>query len=69
MQQSIDPLGRRFNYSYDTNQIDLLQIVEYQGSDNFLLGQWDYSSSIPHRPIRSFAQAALEPSLRLLYAL
>lgn len=48
--QSIDPVGRTFSYSYDTNNIDLLEKRETRGTDNFLMGHWEYNdSSSPHR--------------------
>ena len=47
--QHIDPIGRTFSYSYASNNIDLQEIRETKGTDNFLIGHWDYnSSSNPH---------------------
>ncbi|MBK8223167.1 MAG: hypothetical protein IPK73_19295 [Candidatus Obscuribacter sp.] len=46
--QVIDPLGRKFSYSYAANSIDLLEAREIQGSDNFLLGHWEYNAF--HQP-------------------
>lgn len=42
--QVIDPLGRKFSWSYATNNIDLLEKREIQGADNFLMGHWEYNS-------------------------
>ncbi|NJM94753.1 MAG: RHS repeat protein, partial [Cytophagales bacterium] len=42
--QMIDPLGRKFSYSYAANNIDLLEARETQGNDNFLLGHWEYNA-------------------------
>ena len=47
--QAIDPVGRTFTYQYAGNNIDLEQITETQGSDNFLIGGWTYNSQ--HRPL------------------
>lgn len=47
--QSIDPLGRTLSYSYATNNIDLQQITETQGGDNFQIGAWTYNSQ--HLPL------------------
>ncbi len=47
--QSIDPVGRTFTYQYASNNIDLQQITETQGTDNFLIGSWTYNSN--HRPL------------------
>jgi len=41
---SVDPLGRKFSYIYASNKIDLTEIRETQGIDNFLLGKWEYNS-------------------------
>ena len=46
--RSIDPLtpvGRNFSYKYAANEIDLLEVRETQGSDNFLLGKWQFNNS------------------------
>jgi RHS repeat-associated protein len=42
--QLIDPLGRKFSWSYASNNIDVLEKREIQGSDNFLMGHWEYNS-------------------------
>lgn len=47
--QTIDPVGRKFSYSYDTNGIDLLEARETQGTDNYLLGHWEYNTK--HEPL------------------
>lgn len=47
--QTIDPVGRKFSFSYDTNGIDLLETRETQGTDNYLLGHWEYNTK--HEPI------------------
>ncbi|MBK8221888.1 MAG: hypothetical protein IPK73_12760 [Candidatus Obscuribacter sp.] len=46
--QMLDPLGRKFSYSYAANNIDLLEAREIQGSDNNLLGHWEYNGF--HQP-------------------
>ena len=46
--QSIDPVGRTFSYSYATNNIDLLEKRETKGTDNYLMGHWEYNSQ--HAP-------------------
>ena len=46
--QAVDPIGRTFSYSYASNNIDLQEIRETRGTDNFLIGHWDYNSQ--HRP-------------------
>ncbi|MBK8220826.1 MAG: hypothetical protein IPK73_07375 [Candidatus Obscuribacter sp.] len=46
--QMLDPLGRKFSYSYAANNIDLLEAREIQGSDNYLLGHWEYNGF--HQP-------------------
>jgi RHS repeat-associated protein len=54
MTQSIDPVGRQFNYNYALNNIDLLSAYETQGpspaNDLSLLGFWQYGAT-PHMPI------------------
>jgi RHS repeat-associated protein len=47
--QAIDPIGRTFTYSYAGNNIDLEQITETQGSDDYQIGSWTYNSQ--HRPL------------------
>jgi RHS repeat-associated protein len=47
--QSIDPMRRTFSYTYAANGIDLLEKRETQGTDNYLLGHWEYNSK--HQPI------------------
>jgi RHS repeat-associated protein len=47
--QSIDPMRRTFSYSYAANGIDLLEKRETQGTDNYLLGHWEYNAN--HQPI------------------
>ena len=42
--QSIDPIGRTFTYVYDANNIDLMEIRETQGGDNYLIGKWIYEN-------------------------
>ncbi|MBK9774260.1 MAG: hypothetical protein IPP57_26145 [Candidatus Obscuribacter sp.] len=42
--EAIDPVGRKFSYSFASNGIDLEEIRETQGTDNYLLGHWDYNS-------------------------
>ena len=49
--QSIHPIGRTFTYTYDANNIDLLEITETQGGDNYVLGDWTYNSQ--HEPTLS----------------
>lgn len=41
--QTIDPVGRKFSYSYAGNGIDLEEKRETQGTDNYLMGHWDYN--------------------------
>lgn len=40
----IDPVGRTLTYSYSSNGIDLEEVRETQGTDDFLLGHWTYNS-------------------------
>jgi len=47
--QTIDPMRRTFSYSYAANGIDLLEKRETQGTDNYLMGHWEYNSK--HQPI------------------
>jgi RHS repeat-associated protein len=50
MTQSIDPIGRQFNYTFAANNIDLLETRETKGTDNFLIGHWEYGNpSAAHR--------------------
>lgn len=41
----IEPIGRTFSYKYAANNIDLVEIRETQGTDNFLLGKWEYANT------------------------
>ena len=43
--QSIDPIGRTFNYFYDANNIDLLEVRVTKGSNNYLIGKWIYQTT------------------------
>ena len=51
---SLDPIGREFTYTYDSNNIDLLKIQSptgYSAGEGPILGQWVYGdSSSPHCP-------------------
>jgi len=47
--QTIDPMRRTFSYTYAANEVDLLEKRETQGTDNYLLGHWEYNSK--HQPI------------------
>jgi RHS repeat-associated protein len=47
--EKIDPVGRTFSYQYASNEIDLTQVTETQGTDNFQLDAWTYNSA--HRPL------------------
>jgi RHS repeat-associated protein len=49
MTQTIDPIGRKFSYSFDSTGVDLLEARETQGTDNYLLGHWEYNSK--HQPL------------------
>jgi RHS repeat-associated protein len=49
MTQSIDPIGRRMNYGYDTNNIDLLTVRQTAGGSNDLLRTLSYNSL--HEPL------------------
>jgi RHS repeat-associated protein len=42
-------MGRTFTYTYAANGIDLTQITETKGTDNFQIGAWTYNSQ--HRPL------------------
>ncbi|MBX9571394.1 MAG: LysM peptidoglycan-binding domain-containing protein [Candidatus Obscuribacterales bacterium] len=54
--RSIDPIGRQFDFTYASNNIDLLTLRETQGSDSLLLGSWQYNGN--HR-VTSFTDASL----------
>ena len=56
--QSIDPVGRSFNYLYDASLVDLLEIREVQNGDNYLIGKWEYTTNqhIPSAFINGSAQ-------------
>lgn len=43
MTQAIDPIGRKFSYSYASNNIDLLEARETQGTDNYLMTHFEYN--------------------------
>jgi len=47
--ESIDPVGRKFTYTYDTNKIDLLEKRQTRASNNDLIGKWTYNSQ--HLPL------------------
>jgi RHS repeat-associated protein len=47
--KSIDPMRRTFSYTYAGNGVDLLEARETQGTDNYLLGHWEYNAY--HQPI------------------
>ncbi len=47
--QAIDPLGRETDYVYDTNQIDLLQVKQKNGSGYDILSTFTYNSQ--HLPL------------------
>jgi len=47
--KSIDPVDRTFKYFYSANGVDLLEIREVKGSNNFLIGKWQYNDK--HLPI------------------
>ena len=49
MTQSIDPVGRRMNYDYDTNNVDLLSVRQTTGGANDLLRTLTYNSL--HEPL------------------
>lgn len=40
--KSIDSTGRTFRYVYDTNKVDLLEVQEVTGSDNYLIDYFEY---------------------------
>jgi RHS repeat-associated protein len=48
---SIDPIGRKFSYKYDANNIDLLEVRQSQKGANELLGSFTYNSQ--HLPLTS----------------
>ncbi len=43
--QYIDPLNRTFTYKYAANNIDLLEKRQTQGTNNDLLGKWEYNNT------------------------
>jgi RHS repeat-associated protein len=43
--QSIDPVGRTFNYFYAANNVDLLEKRQTQGTNNDLNGKWEYNNN------------------------
>ncbi len=47
--KTIDPMRRTFSYTYAANGIDLLEKRETQGTDNYLMGHWEYNAN--HQPI------------------
>jgi RHS repeat-associated protein len=47
--QSVDPVGRTTNYTYDTNGIDLLQVAQVNGSGEDTLSTITYNSQ--HLPL------------------
>ena len=47
--QTVDQVGRTFSYTYAANNIDLFEKRETQGTDNFLLGHWEYNTK--HEPL------------------
>jgi RHS repeat-associated protein len=47
--QSVDPVGRTTNYSYDTNGIDLLQVSQTNGSGQDVLSAMTYNGQ--HLPL------------------
>ncbi|HEY9714372.1 MAG TPA: hypothetical protein V6C72_12955, partial [Chroococcales cyanobacterium] len=49
--KSVDPVGRVTTSSFDTNEIDLLEMQEAQNGDSFILGEWSYNSQ--HLPTSS----------------
>jgi len=49
MTQSIDPLGRETDYVYDTNNVDLLQILQKDGTGYDVLGSFTYNAQ--HEPL------------------
>lgn len=46
--KSVDPIGRTFSYFYAANNVDLLEVRQTKGTNNDLLGKWQYNSQ--HRP-------------------
>lgn len=50
--QSIDPIGRTFQYKYDANNIDLLEVRQTKGGANDFIGKWIYNDK--HRPTQHF---------------
>ncbi|PYI90598.1 MAG: hypothetical protein DME97_16815 [Verrucomicrobia bacterium] len=57
--KSIDPVGRVLSYTYDTNQIDLLEIRQKTGTNNELLRKSTYNSL--HEPLTD-TDAAGQPT-------
>jgi RHS repeat-associated protein len=49
MTQSIDPAGRKMNYDYGTNNIDLLTVRQTTGGANDLLRSITYDPNHPHQ--------------------
>jgi RHS repeat-associated protein len=47
--QSVDPVGRTTNYTYDTNGIDLLQVSQVNGAGQDVLSALTYNSQ--HEPL------------------
>lgn len=54
--KSVDPLGRTFLFRYSANNIDLLEIRETTGGDNFLIGKWEYTNQ--HVPYLAYDGSA-----------
>jgi YD repeat-containing protein len=46
---SVDPIGRRFAYIYDSNEIDLLEVRQTRGTNNELIAKFTYNSQ--HLPL------------------
>lgn len=42
--KSIDPIGRTMSYFYSADGIDLLEVRETKGGNNFLIGKWQYDN-------------------------
>ena len=52
--QSIDPSSRTFSYTYASNNIDLIEAEQTQGSNTDIIGQWNYAPSpsvLQHLPL------------------
>ncbi len=56
----IDPAGRTFKYSYDSNKVDLLEVRQKRGSTNELLAKFTYNSQ--HLPLTSKNASGLTTS-------